>query len=415
MANEAYQYGIPAPSTYRVIDGVGNEVSRVSENLNGYYVEFYKSRGSSRPNPDGFRPPSPYHFKRDTERLPIDGYISVKNKYPYNSGPDSASELLLTGNVSRYDKSAGAFNPLERAYAPKGTTQAMEDLALTRARLAMKGQSVDLGVAFAERNATARLLGDTASKIARSFTALKRGRWKDAARALGMSSAKKPRGSSVTNQWLEYQYGWNPLLQDVYGSAHALATREPRHWRVTGKGTVRNDYSEIVTIGSGDRSEVTYGVGTGSGFTGVFVRIDALPADSLLRAFSSLGLTNPGQIAWELLPYSFVVDWFLPIGDFISQIDAMLGYQQVTCSISHLEKFESRFLYQSSSWTHPLGEEFGSGSAIRQGAASRSYVALNRYVPDGVPMPMLPRLKDPVSLGHMANGLSLLASAFGRR
>jgi hypothetical protein len=32
----------------------------------------------------------------------------------------------------------------------------------------------------------------------------------------------------------------------------------------------------------------------------------------------SLGLVNPAEIAWEVVPYSFVVDWFLPIGSYIS-------------------------------------------------------------------------------------------------
>jgi hypothetical protein len=29
------------------------------------------------------------------------------------------------------------------------------------------------------------------------------------------------------------------------------------------------------------------------------------------------GLKDPLSVAWELLPYSFVADWFIPIGDFL--------------------------------------------------------------------------------------------------
>jgi hypothetical protein len=32
----------------------------------------------------------------------------------------------------------------------------------------------------------------------------------------------------------------------------------------------------------------------------------------------SLGLVNPLEIAWEVVPYSFVVDWFLPVGSYIA-------------------------------------------------------------------------------------------------
>lgn len=33
---------------------------------------------------------------------------------------------------------------------------------------------------------------------------------------------------------------------------------------------------------------------------------------------SRLGLTNPASIAWELVPFSFVVDWFGTVGEFLA-------------------------------------------------------------------------------------------------
>ena len=32
-----------------------------------------------------------------------------------------------------------------------------------------------------------------------------------------------------------------------------------------------------------------------------------------------LSLDNPAVLAWEALPYSFVVDWFIPIGDYLNE------------------------------------------------------------------------------------------------
>jgi len=37
-----------------------------------------------------------------------------------------------------------------------------------------------------------------------------------------------------------------------------------------------------------------------------------------------ISLGNPMELAWELIPFSFVVDWFLPIGNWISALDATL-------------------------------------------------------------------------------------------
>ncbi len=31
----------------------------------------------------------------------------------------------------------------------------------------------------------------------------------------------------------------------------------------------------------------------------------------------SLGLTDPYSVAWDLLPFSFIADWFIPIGTYL--------------------------------------------------------------------------------------------------
>jgi hypothetical protein len=40
---------------------------------------------------------------------------------------------------------------------------------------------------------------------------------------------------------------------------------------------------------------------------------------------NSIGLLNPLTIAWEVLPFSFVVDWFVNIGDCIAEAGAFNG------------------------------------------------------------------------------------------
>lgn len=45
------------------------------------------------------------------------------------------------------------------------------------------------------------------------------------------------------------------------------------------------------------------------------------------------GLLNPLEVIWELVPFSFVADWFLPIGDYLSALDA-----------------SSRFTHEGGSW-----------------------------------------------------------------
>jgi hypothetical protein len=64
---------------------------------------------------------------------------------------------------------------------------------------------------------------------------------------------------------------------------------------------------------------------------------DLTLADQLGLDFKSL-VTLP----WELIPYSFVVDWFLNIGDFIGSLTPSPGYTQLgSCFVVEREQTTS--------------------------------------------------------------------------
>lgn len=47
------------------------------------------------------------------------------------------------------------------------------------------------------------------------------------------------------------------------------------------------------------------------------------------------GIDNPALLAWELLPYSFVVDWFLPVGNYLESLNAFSGFSFVSGWVSY--------------------------------------------------------------------------------
>jgi hypothetical protein len=38
-----------------------------------------------------------------------------------------------------------------------------------------------------------------------------------------------------------------------------------------------------------------------------------------------MGVVNPLSIAWEVIPFSFVVDWFIPVGQVLEACTATMG------------------------------------------------------------------------------------------
>lgn len=277
-------------------------------------------------------------------------------------------------------------------------SDSMKNRALIEALLKLKNQQVNLAQAYAERKMTADLLASSLTRMARSLKHLRRRNLKAAWRELGGNPRKLPQS------WLEYQYGWTPLLNDIHGSVTALQGRkELDDWVVTVKGNVTEVFpnsEEFLQNGEWPcRRRI-------SGMRGYFTRLDYTPDNGFLAILSSLGLTNPALLAWELLPYSFVIDWATPIGDWLSSLDAGLGFQFRSGSTTlRRERFSHVKALTGPVASNPY-------KVVRADyECSRREFSLIREVHSSSPLPGFPGFKDPFSLGHVANGLSLLSQA----
>lgn len=295
--------------------------------------------------------------------------------------------------------------------AAKEDTRGLRNSALIAVRNKLKSTDVNLGVAFAERKQTTRLLTDTALRLAKSIKNLKRGNVRKAMDDLGISSKRRePRGSNVPKKWLEMQYAWKPWLADVYGSCDALNKAPPDHWRVTAKATRR--HTAEYTAG------ITPNATCSNGFDAcrvvsrleqsVFARIDAEPENELLISLASLGILNPLLVVWERVPFSFLIDWAWPIGSWLESLDALVGYKCLGYSSSMLVRAE--WVDTGFSKTATSGQ----AKIVNDYVGVKRLVYLKREVSTSTPIPVIPRFKDPRSLGHMANALALLAGAVGK-
>nr|UOL49014.1 MAG: hypothetical protein 1 [Leviviridae sp.] len=341
------------------------------------------TRTKSHREPDGWRRPLPYD-------LGFSVGIRPRGKIEYR---EDGGTVLAT--LDGTQPSAVYLPPT------RDLTSGLRSRAEVDALLKLKDQKINLGVAFAERSATADLVGSTATRLAKAYREARKGNLRKAASQLGVGLRKQ------TSNWLELQYGWKPLLSDVYGAAEALAGRNaPRAWNITVKGVAKNEERYETDSINGFlqwRYVDTY-------FGGAFVRLDYQPGNSFLSTVSSLGLTNPLAIAWELVPYSFVVDWMWPIGDWLNALDAANGFVLRGGSVSVISK--SKRIVSPLNRFPTIGNFTNVSNLCGEGLGRR--VSLNRTVYSSSPLPLPPVPKNPVSLGHMANGLSLLAEAFGR-
>lgn len=275
----------------------------------------------------------------------------------------------------------------------------------------------NLGIALAEGRETVALVQNTIVRFYRSIKLLKKGRLERAIRELG--SVPKPyhrvdnvlQGKSLerllgnkhvrvkgANQelttkeisalWLQIQYGWKPLISDAYEACNAYSALadKPR----TSRLTVRKSRSEKVS-----RTDY-YWLTTGNYRASRQIIYEMTERLSTAR---SLGLVDPLSIAWELVPFSFVADWFIPIGSYLDALN----------TIPHLD---GRFLQTDlHRWEGMCTGRSDPGHTVYKGClASGMRTDMTRQVLTGlsVPKPSFTPFDKAMSSGHITNALALL-------
>lgn len=180
----------------------------------------------------------------------------------------------------------------------------------------IRGHSFNLAVAAGEGRETIAMLGNVTSAFAKSVRSLKKGDGSGALKALGFSLSASRLGKSldtknISSTWLSIQYGWKPLLNDLYESskAYEVLTSKPRKKTFYVSKTIRKDYDASASPSNWScigKDKIS--------------RQLKVTMQEQLSAPRSLGLLNPLSVAWELVPFSFVADWFIPIGTYIDTL-----------------------------------------------------------------------------------------------
>lgn len=117
---------------------------------------------------------------------------------------------------------------------------------------------------------------------------------------------------------------------------------------------------------------------------------------------SQFGLGNPAELAWEVIPFSFVVDWALPIGGWLYSLDALKGVTGIKGCLT--TKTEIR-----GSKRGKFLDVYGKVH-VSSGAATYVKSMHRRDLFTHIPIPPVPSYKPSTSLKAVANGIALLTA-----
>jgi hypothetical protein len=274
----------------------------------------------------------------------------------------------------------------------------------------------NLALDLLEYNQFLRMVSNTAMRITGSVKALKKGNLPGAVNALWQG--KKPRyrkggGPSVkkglAENWLELQYGWKPLLGDVKAAAEAIALLElsgrevhqiksSAVERLVTKEPIIQQLPTNIKVGVSEWLKITHIK------FGIRYKVDS----QITNFLAQTGFTNPLNLAWEVIPFSFVVDWFIGVGPYLESLSSWDG-------LTFLSGYETRFTRENMDRSYGWEVKLNSTHYDRgYGHESMKAIRLDRIKLTSFPTQSPPRFKNPFSVTHAANALALLKVVFLR-
>lgn len=247
----------------------------------------------------------------------------------------SASQTMCSGQLVWWVVNAGnvydgtvspewfmGSNPL--LAAPSVSTSSLQDIALTRAHSNVGSGEAQSLVIMAEAEKTIKSIVDILKRAVKIGLALRR---------LDMTAlAREVSCKQLANRWMEARYAIRPLVYDMIGVAKALTKSYGAGHRVT----YRSSESDSSTVSQNGVVVTPWGsAAEGRGYLNKFSRTDVTARAGVLVAIDEVhsatvwGLDHPIEAIWELIPFSFVVDWFFNVGQTLASWTPEAGVREL--------------------------------------------------------------------------------------
>lgn len=203
--------------------------------------------------------------------------------------------------------------------------QANYNQAYARFRDEAVGEASQLGTFFAEWREGLGMVTNRTLGLVDAARKLRKGDFPGFVKALSVSPKKKHRNKThaaaheFSGLWLEYHFGWSPSVADIFSAVDVMQRAWPAE---KARGSAKVHYSR-------EDGKATGYIRTQTGTIQHVVGAELRMTNPNLFLANQLGLLNPVSIAWELVPFSFVADWFFDIGSFLESFSDFAGVQVI--------------------------------------------------------------------------------------
>lgn len=326
------------------------------------------------------------------------------------SSPKVNGKLRLRANVHRWDHR----RQVEFVYTPefffRGApydTQIMmmnSDLksavfdqtvnkALYRFTSKVRSNSSSLGVTLATAGQARDMIVDRAVKLNSIMDAK--------LSELTRKRSRRQRHNQIKNfamgrasDYLEWVFGWLPLVHDIEDALGVLGDDFPTRY-VSAKAT-----ATVVSSGSFTGSSYAYDSWIRTEFQ-IRCSISGFVSVSNPNLFlaNRLGLLNIPGVAWDVIPWSFVVNMFTNMGQIVNSITDFVGLDMTDCSTTR-SGIATR--------THKCAAGSAPGQYPTQGYAQSVCTEVIKYRTLGTPVPTFQWRAKELDMGLASIAIALL-------
>lgn len=308
------------------------------------YFDNYKSPGNTRPKGQRDLPTSHHRLKVLVDHYPVIYNRAFNGVRYYDYVSMSTGPQFIAGksdDVLRVDGTGFYIR----------ADQAAVEAAQTEALLHLKTGKLSLGASIAESRETAEYLVEKGTCVLGMIRAVKSGRYRHfrqafrrlvgfndlRGRPLTALSHKEFKDHDrrarawatahgvtdmATARWLEYRYAIMPFVSDVENAYETFIdgiktqNDKERPWLIY-------SYGKAVHVHNRKFSDNTMNYES-SGVSRYKCKIWAKIDNAYLAGTAQVGLSVT-QALWEVIPFSFVLDWAVKFGDFLEALDATRG------------------------------------------------------------------------------------------
>jgi hypothetical protein len=178
-------------------------------------------------------------------------------------------------------------------------------------RRKLQRNRVNIASSVAEYKESCKLFYELALTLRNAYRTIRKGKFR---------RRRRLKLSDIPASVLQFNFGVAPLFGDLYSVVEALRLKLTAPILMRESVSIKIPFEQVISW-----ADFTYDLKGGLRQRAtIYYDIDPT---QYLSEYVDFG--NPVEWVWELIPFSFMVDWLIPIGDWLGNLDALTGITNI--------------------------------------------------------------------------------------